>query len=168
MSRNLGKQFEDKFKQDWNRTFPSSILIRLPDQQSKYYGSSRNPCDFILYVNWNFWMIECKTHKGNTFPWTKFPQYDLLKDIPFNDSLGSHGGVVLWMYEYDNAIFYLPIQTIKQMKKDGLKSFNVRLHDFEKYPAIKIPSVKKRVFYDSDYSILMEEVCQKPKNSYLT
>lgn len=61
------------------------------------------------------------------------------------------------MIEHEDAIFYIPIQTIIKMKQDGLKSFNVNKHDFEKYPVVKIPSKKKRTFYDSDYSVLMGE-----------
>ena len=62
------------------------------------------------------------------------------------------------MEEHQNAIFYIPLDTVTLMKKDGIKSFNVNKHDFEKYPAIKIPSKLRRVFYDSDYSILLEEL----------
>lgn len=65
---NKGKKFEEKFKEDWKRTFPQSVILRLADQQSRYYGASSNPCDFICFVNNNLFFIECKTHKGNTFP----------------------------------------------------------------------------------------------------
>ena len=81
-------------------------------------------------------MLECKTHKGNTFPFTAFTQYDILKTFPFNIVEGSHCGVILWMYEYEDAIFYIPLQTISKMKKDGLKSFNVLKHDFDKYKVV--------------------------------
>lgn len=157
MALNKGKQFEQKFKEDWLKTFPRSILIRLPDQQSFYYGSSRNPCDYVAYNKKHFFMLECKTHKGNTFPLSNFTQYDLLSTFPFSDIEGSHCGIILWMIEHENAIFYIPIQTVTKMKKDGLKSFNVLKHDFQKYKVVKIPSKKKRTFYDSDYSVLLGE-----------
>lgn len=157
----VGKKFEERFKSDWMRAFPNSILLRLADQQSGYYGTSRNPCDFIAFVDRNFFMIECKTHKGNTFPWSAFSQYDMLKSFPIDNASGSYAGVVVWMYDHEDSIFYLPIKTVEKMKADGLKSFNVIKHDFEKYPVIKIPSQKKRVFYESDYSILLEVLCQK-------
>ena len=102
-------------------------------------------------------MIECKTHKGNTFPLTNFTQYDKLITFNFENIENSHCGIVLWMIEHDDAIFYLPIKIVDKMIKDGLKSFNIKKHDHKKYPIIKIPSTKKRVFYDSDYSILLED-----------
>ena len=39
------------------------------------------------------------------------------------------------------------------MMTDGKKSVGIR--DLDKYNIIKIPSIKKRVFMDSDYSILL-------------
>ena len=47
---NLGKKFEDNVKKDWVRTFPKSFFIRLPDQQSRYFGQSGNICDYIGFV----------------------------------------------------------------------------------------------------------------------
>ena len=40
------------------------------------------------------------------------------------------------------------------MKEDGLKSINIKT--YEQYPHIDIPSVKKRVFMDSDYSVIFD------------
>ena len=42
------------------------------------------------------------------------------------------------------------------MKQDGKKSVNIRTIDAEEYEYITIPSVKKRVFLDSDYSVLLD------------
>ena len=41
------------------------------------------------------------------------------------------------------------------MKQDGKKSVNVLKSQNEGYNIIEIPSVKKRVFMDSDYSVLL-------------
>ena len=40
------------------------------------------------------------------------------------------------------------------MKEEGLKSINIK--DYHKYEHIKIPSIKKRVFMDSDYKLLFD------------
>ena len=40
------------------------------------------------------------------------------------------------------------------MMKDGKKSINVK--DIDTYRIIDIPSVKKRVFLDSDYTVLFD------------
>ena len=65
---------------------------------------------------------------------------------------GVRAGVILWLYEKD-LVLYVPISTISQMMTDGKKSVGIR--DLDKYNIIKIPSIKKRVFMDSDYSILL-------------
>ena len=46
--------------------------------------------------------------------------------------------------------------TIDKMKKDGKKSVNIRKIDEEGYAYVNIPSTQKRVFLDSDYSVLLE------------
>ena len=42
------------------------------------------------------------------------------------------------------------------MKNDGLKSINIKTTDKKLYNIIEIPSVKKRVFMDSDYRCLAD------------
>lgn len=78
MPLNLGKQFEQVFKEDWKRSFPNSFLYRLPDQQSRYHGASQNPCDFIGFSGGILYLLECKTHKGASIPFEAIPQYDRL------------------------------------------------------------------------------------------
>lgn len=66
---------------------------------------------------------------------------------------GVRAGVVLWMIDYDKVI-YLPVSAISKMMADGKKSFNIKMLDDKSYNIYEIPSVKKRVFLDSDYSVL--------------
>lgn len=148
---NKGKRFEHKFTEDIKRTFKNYVLIRLPDQLSGYKNSSANICDFLLYIYPCFYLIECKSKEGNTFPFVNLTQYDKL--IVKAGIKGVRAGVVIWFIDHDKVI-YVPIKTIKQMKEDNLKSFNItKVND--KYRYFEIPSVKKRVFLDSDYSVLM-------------
>ena len=78
MATNYGKKFEKVFEQDWRKTFPCSFIFRLPDQQSGYYGTSSNPCDYICFVNNKLYLLELKSHLGNTFPLSNLRQYDKL------------------------------------------------------------------------------------------
>lgn len=95
--------------------------------------------------------IECKSHLGNTFPFSELRQYnDLLK---VSGIKGIRSGVVLWMIDHD-VVVYIPVSTVKLMKADKKKSFNIKDLDNDKYRIINIPSKKKRVFMDSDYSVL--------------
>ena len=150
MAINKGKQFEEQFKKDFLKTFPDGFILRLPDQMSGYKSYSQNPCDFICFTNGKLFLIECKSHKGASFPFVNLTQYSKLKDKV--GIKGVRAGVILWLYEKD-LVLYVPINTISQMMIDGKKSVGIR--DLDKYNIIKIPSIKKRVFMDSDYSVLL-------------
>jgi len=146
---NLGKSFEEKFKQDWIKTFPDSFIMRLYDQVSGYKTVSRNISDFICYKKPYFYIIECKSHAGASFPFEKLIQYD--KMVSFIDIPGIIIGVVLFLYDKDLVLF-VPLKTVKKMKEDGLKSVGVK--HLDSYDILKIPSKKLRVYMDSDYSCL--------------
>lgn len=151
MSR--GKQFEERVKQDWIASMPNSSIDRLYDSVSGYYGIS-NISDFIAYKKPYIFYLEVKTIHGNTFPLRNLTQFDKLIGKVGID--GVRAGVIIWFYEHENKIIYVPISTIDKMKEDGKKSVNIRTIDKDGYRYIQIPSKKLRVFYESDYSILME------------
>ena len=159
MAINRGKAFETKFKEDWAKAFPKTFVYRIPDQMSGYKQQSSNPCDFICFTGRLLFLIEAKVHKGNTFPFSNLRQYDKL--IQYKDSLNTYPGVVLWFIEHDTVI-WCSIKDIERMKLDGKKSINIKmLHpksDEVDYNLYEIPSKKKRVFMDSDYSKLEEFV----------
>lgn len=149
--QNKGKIFEQKLKQDWIRTMPESSIDRIYDSQSGYKSIS-NISDFIAYKKPYLFYLECKTHAGNTFPFANLTQYDALcakVGIP-----GVRAGVVLYFYDHD-LVVYVPVASVTKMKADGKKSINAKTVLNGEYKAYNIPSVKKRVYMDSDYSVLM-------------
>ena len=151
MSVNRGKEFEAKLKSDFLSTVPNSTIDRLYDPVAGYVSIS-NICDFIGYSRPNIFYLEAKSHKGASLPFDNITQYDKLKDkvgIP-----GVRCGVVLWLYEKD-IVMYIPISTIIKMKADGKKSVGLKALN-EGYNIKIIPSIKKRVFMDSDYSCLLD------------
>jgi len=151
MPVNRGKGFEAKFKEDFLRSIPSSTIDRLYDQVSGYKTIS-NISDFIGYKKPNIFYLECKSIKGNTFPFTNLTQYDkLIKKV---DIEGVRTGVVIWFIDHD-MIVYVPIKTIRQMKADELKSVNITTLVKSSYRYFEIPTTKKRVFLEGDYSILL-------------
>ena len=147
MARDRGKAFETKFKEDFQKLEDSSV-DRLYDVMSGY-KAIKQVSDFIAYLYPNIFYIECKSHKGASIPIANITQYESLKTKV--DIKGVRSGVVLWLYEKDK-VFYIPTKTITQMINDGEKSIGIR--HLDKYRIIEIPSTKKRVFVDSDYSIL--------------
>lgn len=151
MATNKGKSFEQKLKEDWKRTIPNSSIDRIYDTVNGLKGVS-NICDFIGFKKPNIFYLEAKSHKGNTFPFSNLRQYDKLVEKIGID--GVRTGVVIWFYSHDRVI-YVPTSTIKKMKEDGCKSVNIRTIDVDGYRYIEIPSIKKRVYMDSDYSVLL-------------
>ena len=151
MATNYGKKFEKVFEQDWRKTFPCSFIFRLPDQQSGYYGTSSNPCDYICFVNNKLYLLELKSHLGNTFPLSNLRQYDKLS--PYVGIDGVKIGVIIWFRDKDKVV-YCPMETVTKLKLDDKKSINIKYLDTKEYNIIEIPSSKKRVFMESNYTIL--------------
>lgn len=146
-----GKQFEDKFKADFLKLEGVS-LDRLFDPVGGYVGI-KNICDFIAYKYPNIFYIECKSCNDNTWNFANYSQYE--KQLCKVGIKGVRVGVVLWMIKHDTVV-YLPTKTIQQMKADNKKSFNIKDLQKDTYRIITIPSIKKRVFLDSDYSVLFD------------
>ena len=90
---NKGKKFEANVERDWKRTLPKKLILRLPDQQSGYKGSSSNICDFIGFTNKKLFMIECKETDENTFNFAKLTQYDKL--LEYKDYEDVYPGVLI-------------------------------------------------------------------------
>ena len=150
MPTNYGKAFEDKFKSDFIRTVPNCSLDRIYDV-SLGYKSISNISDYIGYSYPNIYYLECKSHKGASIPFTAITQYEKLTKkvgIP-----GVRAGIILWLYEKD-IVMYVPISTITEIMKTEKKS--VGIVDLDKYNIKVVPSIKKRVFMDSDYSVLLD------------
>ena len=151
MPDNYGKNFEQKFKKDFLKTVPNSTIDRIYDTMNAFRGVS-NICDFIGYAYPYIFYCEIKTHKGASIPFENITQYDKLVS-----KIGIHGvrtGIILWLYEKD-TVLYIPISTMQQMKQDDKKSVGLKAIE-EGYNIKIIPSEKKRIFMDSDYSCLME------------
>ena len=154
---NKGKQFESKLRENYKQSFPHGFIYRVPDQMSGYKYSN-NLSDFIAFNKGDqsslLFLLEAKSHEGNTFPWSAFSQYDKL--LAYAGTPGIRAGVVLWMIQYD-VVVYLPVIFIKYLKDNDYKSFNVKMLKDENLNKmfLILPSTKKRVFLDTDYSSLM-------------
>lgn len=151
MAVNRGKQFEQQFKQDFLKTVPNCTIDRLYDVVTGYKAVTQI-CDYIGFSKPCIYYLELKSHSGTNLPFDNITQYTKLLSkvgIP-----GVRCGVVLWLVDKDK-VFYIPVKTIEQMKKDGKKSVGIKSLE-QGYRIVEIPSVKKRVFMDSDYSVLCD------------
>ncbi len=148
---NLGKKFEERFKLDWKETFPQSTITRLYDVTTGYRAMS-TICDYICYNYPYQFFIECKTHKGASLPFNNITQYDkMLKEV---GKPGVRVGVILWLNEKD-IVYYIPISTVANMKKDGKKSVGINSIN-NKYDIISIPCKKLIHYMKCDFSCLMD------------
>lgn len=149
MSVDYGKSFEKKFKEDFLK-LPDATIDRLYDV-TYGYKNIKQISDYIGYCYPNIFYLECKSHKGASLPLCNITQYDnLVKKIGIK---GVRSGVVLWLYEKDK-VFYIPTKTLIKLKDEGEKS--VGLRHINKYEIFELPSIKKRVFMDTDYSLLLK------------
>ena len=155
MPVNVGKKFEEQLKKDWEKTIPESIIIRIPDQISKFKGTSSNICDFIAYKNPILYMIEAKSCKGNTFPFTNLRQYDKL--LQYSNIDGVCPGVVIWFIERDHVIF-VSAKGLYLMKQDNKKSVNIKMLKTGEYSdyIIDLKSTKRIKFMNTDYNELIK------------
>lgn len=151
-SANKGKSWEDKFRKDWQKCFPDTFVFRLKDQMTGYKETSGNPCDFLCFPGNNqLFMVECKEHRGASIPFTAIPQYERL--LEYKDCPHTFPGVMLWLSEKDK-VMWISIQEMEKMVQDGKKSIGLKMLKEKSYNIIEIPSIKKRVYLDSDYTIL--------------
>ena len=153
MPTNYGKAWEQKIREDFIKV-EGSTLDRLYDSVSGYKTIS-NISDFIGYIYPNIFYLEAKSCKGNTFPLTKLTQYEKLKckvGVP-----GVRVGVLLWFIEHD-TVLYVPVSTVTKMLEDGKKSVNIKMATDDSYNVKVVPSSKRRVFLDCDYSFLKDLV----------
>lgn len=161
-SKNFGKQMEQKFKEDYIKTVPDGFILRLPDQVSGYQNSN-NISDFICYHNGCLLPIEVKAIQTISFPFSNLRQYDRMEAVC--EIEGVKPIIIMW-FVYLDRVIAVPIQTIKKMKKDGLKSLNPKTLNRNKYYIMDIPSVKLRTFMNSDYKCLDEILNNEELENY--
>ena len=156
MALNKGKAWEEKFRQDWKKSFPKTFVFRLKDQMTGYKETSGNPCDFLCFPGENkLFMVECKEHKGASIPFTAIPQYDRL--LEYKDCPGVYPGVMLWLSEKD-IVMWIGIKEMEKMVNDGKKSIGIKMLEDSLYNIMIIPSEKKRIYLESDYKGLLNFV----------
>ena len=113
--------------------------------------TSGNPCDFLCFTGTKLFLIECKEHKGASIPLTAIPQYEKL--LKYKSLPNVYPGVILWLSEKD-VVLWVGIEEMEKMVLDGKKSIGLKMLADNTYRIVQIPSEKKRVFLDSNYSVL--------------
>lgn len=145
----LGKKAEQKIKEWLNRPEEGYFLHRIPDQLSGWYGSS-NPCDFFLYKQPYFYLLESKATWNDNFPYSMITDYQHNHMLEAAKVIGVTSYIVVLFASYKRA-FLLDIRDIEGEMRIGHKSINIKKIDkwTIPYKEIKtIPSRKELLDYD--------------------
>ena len=180
-TKSYGKEFERQVYKNFSEVDGVSI-DRVPDQVTRYKGSSSNICDFIVYQKPTLLYLECKSTHGASFSIHSVPKpdkkgelhgfYGDIRDGQW-DGLsekskinGVRAGIILWFVDKDVTL-YIPIEILNILRDNGFKSINYNI-DTEKFISdtnykgnkeiIKVSGNKKRTLFDYDFKNFFSKI----------
>ena len=140
---NKGKQFEDVVKKAFEQV-PGVSIDRLRDAPKKLKNVD-NPSDFIVYKKPHEVYVECKSHKGNTLPFSCIRQEQINGMLKKSMIPGATAGLIIWYIDHDLTV-WVPIDVVVTLMNFGYKSINIK--DLDKIPHLVVPGRKKRVYFE--------------------
>lgn len=143
--KSYGKEFERQVFKNFSEVKEISI-DRIPDQVTKYKGSSSNICDFIVYSKPNLIYLECKTVHGATLPFSNIRENQWNGLLEKSKIDGVIAGIMCWWVDYDVTRF-IPIQTLEVLRLLETKSIR---YDLDYVDSIFIVGRKKRTLFEYD------------------
>ena len=153
---NEGKRFEE----DFQNSIPEDIFYyRLRDAGGWKRGKDTrftpsNICDLIIYKEPNLFLLELKSTKGKSLPFSRVRDNQIKGLLNANTHRGLKTGLVLNFRELSKT-YYLDIQKAKEYKEMGLrKSFPV---DWISENGILIEQEKKITRYKYNIEKFIEE-----------
>ena len=155
---NLGKKFEDVIKESFLKV-PGVSIDRLRDAPRKMKNVD-NPSDFIVYKYPHEIYVECKSHKGNTLPFSCIREEQIKGMTEKAKIEGVKAGVIVWFIDHDLTV-WIPINEIVFWRDIGNKSINIKnIQDkhIERIKHIVIQGKKKRIYYDYDMNKFLEDL----------
>ena len=176
MAKNYGKQFERQVYKNFSEV-PGVSVDRIPDQVTRYKGSSSNICDFIVYEMPILLYLECKTTHGASLSISSNPKpdkngvlhgfYGNIRDNQWNGMLdkcdipGVRAGVMIWFVDKD-VTMYVPIEVLQEMYAKGIKSINYNYDEWDCDTfcrhIITIEGKKKRTMFEYDFSDFFRKI----------
>ena len=156
--QNRGKKFEDIIRKAFE-AIPDVSVDRLRDAPRKLKGVD-NPSDFIVYKKPHEIYVECKSHKGNTLPFSCIREEQIRGMFEKAKIEGVKAGVIIWYIDHDLTV-WIPIEEVVYWKDIGNKSINIKnIQDkhTERIRHIVIQGKKKRVYFEYDMNKFLEEL----------
>lgn len=150
MAENKGKSIGKLFEAEIKASFPTDFYVeRYKDDTAGFYGVS-NPADYRLYKYPFTFLLELKTHKGKSIPFSKLRDNQVQGMYRASQYKGIFGGFIFNFRDLEET-YYIPVdQVIFYMDyqgKQGRKSFPV---EWVREAGTLIPQTKKRVRYSYD------------------
>lgn len=151
---NKGKQFEQVIHQAFSKV-PDVSIDRLRDAPRKLKGVD-NPSDFIVYKKPHEVYVECKSHKGNTLPFSCIREEQWKGMLDKSEIDGVKAGVLIWFIDHDITV-WIDISDL-YLWRHKHKSLNVK--DLDKIEHIVVKGNKKRIYFDYDMNKFLEDLYQ--------
>lgn len=156
MAQNRGKKFEEVIKASFEAV-PGVSIDRLRDAPRKLKGVD-NPSDFIVYKKPHEVYVECKSHKGNTLPFSCIREEQIRGMVEKSKIEGVKCGVLLWYIDHDLTV-WVPIEEVVNMINHGYKSINIKDLNYPRN-IIRIDGKKKRIYFEYDMEKFLEDLYQ--------
>ena len=151
MTVNKGKIWEKCVEESWGNSSPDSFILRLPDQQNGYFGTSRNVVDYIAFNSPYLYLIECKAIKGNILPLSNFKQYERM--LNYRQAVNIKIKFLVW-WQDKGITAWVPLDGVTKLKEENKKSVHIDYVKDRLYNIIEIPNVIKRVYSKYDLTVL--------------
>ena len=145
-----GKKFEKQFR----GCIPSSVYYyRLKDDMSGF-GGINNPCDYFIYDYPHLYLMELKTHKGKSIPFTALTNGQIFGLYEARKIRGIKAGFILNFRDIAET-YYLDINDFMEFyNTTDRKSIPVA---FCKEKGVVVEQTKIRVNYKYNIEKLLEE-----------
>ena len=144
---NTGKKFEEDIK---NSIDDTAFLYRLRDSGGSWQGGEKsrftpsNICDYILFKSPNMYLLELKSHKGKSIPYTVIKQLDKLLEVS-NRKLENLGVYLLLNFADLEETYVIEVESVASIKESKSRK-SLSIEDVREY-GYKVDQVKKKVRY---------------------
>lgn len=144
---NTGKIFEEDIKKSIDDT---AFLYRLRDSGGSWQGGEKsrftpsNICDFILFKSPRMYLLELKSHKGKSIPYTAIKQLDKLLEVS-NRKLENLGVYLLLNFADLEETYLIEVESVASIR-DSKTRKSLSIEDVREY-GYKVDQVKKKVRY---------------------
>lgn len=151
--KNKGKAFENVIKKSFEAV-PEVSIDRFRDAPKKLKGVD-NPSDFVVFRKPHELYVECKSHLGNTLPFSCIRDEQIEGMSKKALIPGVTAGLIIWYIEHDLTV-WVPIDVVITLINFGYKSINIK--DLDMFPHLVIHGKKKRVYFDYDMKKFLEDL----------